>query len=66
LEEQAQKAQKGIWNTEPDDLAKAKRPLDVEANPAVIFEQHKGKAVTGKFVINFVNRICEAENYLRL
>jgi len=47
LEEQAQKALKGLWNSEPDELAKAKRPLDVESNPAVIFEHQKGKAVTG-------------------
>jgi len=48
LEEQAQKAEKGIWNKEPEDIENSKRPSNTEvSNPASLFEQLKGKAQVG-------------------
>lgn len=48
LEEQAQKAGKGIWSKEPEDIEQSKRPNNTEVNnPASLFEQLKGKAQVG-------------------
>lgn len=46
LEEDAQRAEKGVWNKDPVDLETAKRPF-LDTNPATVFEQYKGKSLTG-------------------
>lgn len=46
LEEDAQKADKGIWNKDPVDLETAKRP-NLDTSSAAVFEQFKGKSLTG-------------------
>jgi staphylococcal nuclease domain-containing protein 1 len=49
LEEDAQRAEKGIWNKDPVDLESAKRP-NIDTNPATVYDQYKGKSLTGIFL----------------
>jgi len=51
LEEAAQKEEKGIWNTHPADVENSRRP-NIESNPASVYEQNKGKSLTG--VVEYV------------
>ncbi len=51
LEEQAQKQGKGLWSTDNEEKEKSKRPLDIDVNPATIFEQLKGKPQSGSLLI---------------